>query len=241
MIPKKIHYCWFGRGQKPELATKCIESWKKYLPEYEIIEWNEDTFDLDLYDYVRQAYDAHKFAFVSDVARLYALYHQGGVYMDTDVEVLAPLDSILGYEAVSGFETTNMIPTGLIAACKGSPIIGELLDQYKHRQFILDNGQLNLTTNVVYITDTLLKYGLTLNNQLQTVNGFTFLPWDYLCPKSVKDGKIYLSENSLTIHHFAGSWHSPFRNKMRNLILKIGGYRLKKAVSHIIPSRLKNM
>lgn len=235
MIPKKIHYCWFGRGEKPELAKKCISSWEKYLPEYEIIEWNEDNFNLNLFPYAQEAYDNRKFAFVTDVVRLYALFHEGGVYMDTDVEVLKPLDSILGYEAVSGFETTNMVPTGLIASEKGSAIIGELLNDYKDRRFCKENGELNGTTNVIYITDTLLKYGLKLDNKFQTVNGFTFLPWDYLCPKSVRDGKIYLTENTIAIHHFAGSWHSPFRNKMRDIILKIGGYRLKMFIRLFIP------
>ena len=151
MIPKTIHYCWFGRGQKPELAQKCIESWKRYLPEYEIVEWNEDNFNLDEYPYARQAYDARKFAFVTDVVRLYAMFTHGGIYMDTDVEVLKPLDSILGYEAVSGFETTNLIPTGLMASEKGSEIIGELLKDYRERQFVNADGSLNTTTNVIYI------------------------------------------------------------------------------------------
>ena len=238
MISKTIHYCWFGRGQKPELAQKCIESWKRYLPEYEIVEWNEDNFNLDEYPYARQAYDARKFAFVTDVVRLYAMFTHGGIYMDTDVEVLKPLDSILGYEAVSGFETTNLIPTGLMASEKGSEIIGELLKDYRERQFVNADGSLNTTTNVIYITETLKKYGLKLNNKFQTVGGFTFFPADYLCPKSVKDGKIHLTENTLAIHHFAGSWHSPWRNKLRNIILAIGGYRLKKFVRFITPEKL---
>ena len=123
MIPKKIHYCWFGRGKMPELAVKCIESWKKYLPEYEIKEWNEDTFDLTLYPYAKEAYDNRKFAFVTDVVRLYALYYEGGIYMDTDVEVLKPLDYLLQFDAVSGFETDSQIPTGLMASQKGLPLI----------------------------------------------------------------------------------------------------------------------
>lgn len=240
MIPKKIHYCWFGRGEMPDLAKKCIESWKKYLPEYEIKEWNEDNFDLSRYPYAKQAYENRKFAFVTDVVRLYALYTEGGIYMDTDVEVVKPLDSLLQYEAVSGFETTNLVPTGLMASEKGSAIIGELLSDYKGREFLNANGEFNLTTNVIYITDTLNKYGLKLNNEFQTVNGFTLFPWDYLCPKSVKDGKIYCTENTLTIHHFAGSWHSPFRNKVRDLVVKLGGYRLKKIVRSILPESLLN-
>lgn len=238
MIPKKIHYCWFGRGQMPALAVKCIESWKKYLPEYEVKEWNEDNFDLELYPYVREAYDNRKFAFVTDVVRLYALYTEGGIYMDTDVEVLKPLDILLPYEAVSGFESSIQVPTGLIASEAGSPIIGELLSEYDNRRFMKKSGELDVTTNVFYITQTLLKYGLKLDDTYQTVNGFTFFPHDYLCPKSVKDGKIFITDNTLAIHHFAGSWHNPFRNKVRDFLVKVGGYRLKAFVRFIIPKKL---
>lgn len=241
MIPKVIHYCWFGKGDKPALAIKCIESWKKYLPEYEIIEWNEDNFDLDKFPYARQAYDAKKFAFVTDVVRLYAMYNHGGVYMDTDVEVLKPLDSILEYEAVSGFETTNLIPTGLMASEKNSKIIGELLRDYDNRKFRNNDGTYNLVTNVIYITDTLKKYGLILNNKFQTVAGFTFLPSDYLCPKSVRDGKIHLTNHTLAIHHFAGSWHNPWRNRVRNVVVFLGGYKLKKIIRSLLPKRVLDL
>lgn len=240
MIPKKIHYCWFGRGPKPEQAIKCIESWEKYCPDYEIKEWNEDNFDLDKFPYAKEAYISRKFAFVTDVVRLYALYHEGGIYMDTDVEVLKPLDSLLDYKAVSGFETTNLVPTGLMASEKGLPIIGELLSDYDNRKFINSDKSYNTTTNVIYITDCLRKYGIKLNNELQTVADFTFLPSDYLCPKSVKDGKIYLTENSLAIHHFAGSWHAGWRNKARNIILKIGGYKLKALIRSVLPRKILN-
>lgn len=206
MIPKKIHYCWFGRGKMPELAVKCIESWKKYLPEYEIKEWNEDNFYLDAYPYVREAYDNRKFAFVTDVVRLYALYHEGGIYMDTDVEVLKPLDDFLKYEAVSGFESDTQIPTGLMACREGHPLFKELLNEYEGLHFIKQDGSLDYTTNVLRITNTCMKYGLVLNNQLQTVGGFTLFPKDYFCPKSYVDGTIYVTENTVTIHHFAGSW-----------------------------------
>ena len=219
MIPKKIHYCWFGRGKMPELALKCIASWKKYLSDYEIKEWNEDNFDLDAYPYAREAYDNRKFAFVADVVRLYALYHEGGIYMDTDVEVLKPLDAFLLHDAVSGFESETQIQTGLMACREGHPLFKELLDDYNGLHFVLPDGSLDYTTNVIRITDTCLKYGLKQNNQLQTVNGFTLYPKDYFCPKSYSDGNIYLTENTVTIHHFAGSWIS------KSDILKVKVYK----------------
>lgn len=190
----------------PKLALKCIESWKKYCPDYEIKEWNEDNFDLDMYPYVREAYDARKFAFVTDVVRLYALYHEGGIYMDTDVEVIKPLDSLLQYEAVSGFESPTQISTGLMASRDGHPLFKELLDEYNGIHFHRPDGTLDTTTNVTRISNTCLKYGLRLDNTLQTVCGFTLLPKDYLCPKSYKTGELELTANTLCIHHFSGSW-----------------------------------
>ena len=222
MIPKIIHYCWFGKGEKPELAKKCIESWKKYLPDYDIKEWNEDNFDINQYHYVKEAYNSRKFAFVTDVVRLYALYNEGGIYMDTDVEVLKPLDSLLKYKAVSGFEAETRIPTGLMASEKGLPIFNELLSQYNKIHFLNDDGSFDLTTNVTRITDTLLKYGLTLNGKEQTIKDFTLLPQDYLCPKSWETGKIKLTDRSLVIHHFAGSWQTPYRKLVKHISRRFG-------------------
>ena len=205
MIPKVIHYCWFGRGKMPEMALKCIESWKKYLPEYKIKEWNEDNFDLDMYPYVREAYDNRKFAFVTDVVRLYALYHEGGVYMDTDVEVLKSLDPFLHHNAFSGFEDEKNIPTGIMASEKGGRWAKENLDYYNDKHFINEDGTMDVTTNVQTITNIMLPYGLKQNNSYQDFPGLiTFYPKDYFCPKSYKDGKIYLTKNTVTIHHFAG-------------------------------------
>lgn len=223
MIPKTIHYCWFGRGAKPALALKCIESWKKFCPDYEIKEWNEDNFDLSLYPYAKEAYEARKFAFVTDVVRLYALYHEGGIYMDTDVEVIKPLDSLLTYEAVSGFESLTQIPTGLMACREGHPLFEELLHEYDDIHFIRPDGSFDMTTNVKRITNTCAKYGFIANNRQQTVKGFTLLPKDYLCPKSYLDKKIYLTDNTLCIHHFSGSWQMSAR---RRLLYKIMGERV---------------
>lgn len=206
MIPKIIHYCWFGGNPLPELAQKCIASWKEYCPDYEIKEWNEKNFDLNCCDYVREAYDAKKWAFVSDVARLYAMVTEGGIYMDTDVEVIRPLDSLLQYHAVSGFESDTAIPTGLMACEKENPMFKELLDEYWTAHFILPDGAQDKTTNVVRITNACLKYGFVPNNKKQTVNTFTLLPKDYLCPKDAETGLFQTTENTLTIHHFNGSW-----------------------------------
>ena len=207
MIPKVIHYCWFGRGELPPLAKKCLDSWKKYCPDYEIKEWNEDNFDLDSYPYVREAYDKRKFAFVTDVVRLYALYHEGGIYMDTDVEVLKPLDRFLSHHAFSGFENDQFVPTGIMASEKGGKWAKDNLAYYEGRHFLKEDGSMDLTTNVVTITNYMLPLGLKQNNTFQDFPGLiTFYPKDYFCPKSYADGKIYLTDNTYTIHHFAGSW-----------------------------------
>jgi len=206
MIPKKIHYCWFGGNPLPELAQKCIASWKQYCPDYEIIEWNESNFDINCCDYVREAYEAKKWAFVSDVARLHALVNYGGIYMDTDVEVLKPLDDILCYEAVSGFEAKDRIPTGLMACREGQPLFVELLHEYDEAHFIKEDGSYDTTTNVTRITNTCLRYGLKLDNTLQTVNGFTLFPYDYFCPKDYETKEVTITDNTYTIHHFDGSW-----------------------------------
>lgn len=201
-----IHYCWFGGNPLPELAQKCIASWKKYCTDYEIVRWDETTFDLHYNDYVWEAYQAKKWAFITDVVRLYALVNTGGIYMDTDVEVLKPLDDLLHYHAVSGFESANSIPTGLMASEKGFPLFQRLLHDYDGAHFVLPDGMLDTTTNVVRITNQCLQSGLVLNNQLQTIEGFTLFPNDYFCPKDYVTRAIRLTENTYTIHHFDGSW-----------------------------------
>lgn len=245
MIPKKIHYCWFGRGNKPELAKRCIESWHKFLPDYEIKEWNEDNFDLDLYPYAREAYDQRKFAFVTDVVRLFALYTEGGIYMDTDVEVIRPLDALLNYKAVSGFESDTQIPTGLIASQAGLPILKELLADYIGLHFIKADGTLDLTTNVVRITKIFNMYGFVPNNQQQTIKDFTLLPKDFLCPKDFVSKKVHITSNTLCIHHFDGSWissHDKCVIKLKKYLPKqlfMFLVRIKKCLKKILNKLLK--
>lgn len=210
MIPKVIHYCWFGRGEMPQLALNCIASWKKYLPEYEIIEWNEDNFDLDMYPYAREAYDNRKFAFVTDIVRMYALYTYGGVYMDTDVEILKPLDQFLHHSAFSGFESETRFPTGLMAAEKNSKWAKDNLDWYVGKHFVRENGSLDTTTNVTIIMNVMKDLNVREDNSYQDFKGyFTLYPRDYFCPCDLSSKKITLTENSVCIHHFAGSWCAP--------------------------------
>lgn len=244
MIPKVIHYCWFGRGQKPEQALMCIESWKKYLPEYELKEWNEDNFDITQNQYVREAYENRKFAFVTDYVRLYALYHDGGVYMDTDVEVIGSYDQFLHHHAFSGFETDGNVPTGMMAAEKGSVWAKELLDQYDDRKFVKEDGSFDMTTNTTVITNYMLEKGLKLNNKYQDFPDLcTMYPADFFCPKDHRTGKIRCTKNTVCIHHFAGSWlnHSflsDLRHNTKFLLVKIFGEKLISFLSDVVTLRI---
>lgn len=211
-IPKIIHYCWFGRGKKNELIEKCIASWKKYLPEYEIIEWNEDNFDIESNAYVKEAYEAKKWAFVTDYVRLYVMYNYGGIYMDTDVEVLKPLDEFLIHEAFSGFEARDSVPTGIMASAKGQRVIGMLLKDYDDMHFINPDGSYNMTTNVITITRYFIDNGLKLNNKLQVIDGFAMYPQVYFCPNTFGMMFNKNSSKTYTIHHFDSSWKD-FRRK----------------------------
>ena len=183
MIPKVIHYCWFGRNPLPELTVKCIESWKKFCPDYEIVRWDESNFDIASCDYAREAYEAKKYAFVSDYARLKVLVDHGGVYMDADVEVIKPLDKFLSEQAFSGFDSLITIPTGIMACEKGFALFADMLREYDTRHFILSDGSFDLTTNVITITNHCKPLGFIPNNTKQTINGFTLYPKDYFCPK----------------------------------------------------------
>lgn len=227
MILKVIHYCWFGRGEMPKLARKCIKSWKKYCPDYEIKEWNEENFDLDLYPYAREAYDNRKFAFVTDVVRLYALYHEGGVYMDTDVEVIKPIDPFLMHTAFSGFENETMVPTGIMASEKGGIWAKDNLDYYEGRHFIKEDGTFDIKTNVVTITDYMVGHGLKQNNTLQDFPSLiTMYPKDYFCPMSTDCQIMEITNRTVTIHHFNGSW-KPWKDRMQKKYAKLFSAYLK--------------
>lgn len=231
MIPKIIHYCWFGGKPKPLLAEKCIESWKKYLPDYEIIEWNEENFDINSNDYCKEAYESKKWAFITDYVRVKVLYEFGGIYMDTDVEVLKSLDVFLSLKAFSGFESKDRIPTGIMASEKNLPLFSKLMHDYDDRHFIKENGELDLTTNVTTITNYLLEDGLVLNNKKQTVSDFTLFPNDYFCPKDCVTRKIHLTNNSYVIHHFDGSWQPKKKKLKYELINRLNPKLIEKLVT----------
>lgn len=209
MIPKKIHYCWFGGNPMPKLAEKCIKSWKKFCPDYEIKEWNESNFDLDLFPYAREAYNDKKYAFVTDIVRLYALYYEGGVYMDTDVELLKPLDNFLHHHAFSGFEAEDRVPTGIMASEQGGKWAKDNLEYYNGKHFLKADGSTDMTTNVTIITEYMLNAGLRLDNSYQDIEGlFTMYPKDYFCPKDFNTQNIDVTDNTVCIHHFNMSWLS---------------------------------
>lgn len=213
-IPKIIHYCWFGNGPLPKLAHKCIASWKKYLPDYEIKEWNETNFDVNILPYTREAYAAHKYAFVSDYARFWILYNYGGIYFDTDVEIIKPLDELLIKGAYMGcerdnYDTFHHVNPGLgIAAPAQNSFYKELLEGYTSRHFLLSNGQTDLTTIVVYTTEHLKRHGLQSSNEVQHIAGITIYTREYFCPLEMTTGALCITDHSYTIHHYSGSWMS---------------------------------
>ena len=207
MIPKKIHYCWLGGNPLPESAKKCIRSWKKYCPDYEIIEWNESNYDFTKNRYMKEAFEAKKWGFVPDYARLDIIYQYGGIYLDTDVEMVRPFDDLLKYAGFAGFESDRYVNLGQgFGAEPGNPVIKKLMDSYERTSFLNPDGSMNLTASPELNTATLADMGLCCDGSLQTINGFTFLPPEYLCPKSFNDGIIRKTKNTYSIHHYGASW-----------------------------------
>lgn len=215
MIPKVIHYCWFGRNPLPELAQKCIASWKKYLPDCEIKEWNEDNFDVNIIPYTAEAYAQKKYAFVSDYARFWILYRYGGIYFDTDVEVIRPIDDIIARGNFMGFETDpNYMNSGAsvnpglgLGVSPGLDLVKKMLDYYERKHFVCEANVRNQITVVDICTKVLMESGLQNVDGIQKVEDECYIyPSEYFCPVNVTTGRIHVEKNTRTIHHFAGTW-----------------------------------
>ena len=235
MIPKIIHYCWFGRGPMPDLAIKCIESWHNHMPDYEYKLWNEDNFDVNSVPYVKEAYEARKYAFVTDYVRLYALYTEGGVYMDTDVEVLKPYDDLLGLSGFTGYEGSKYLPpvTGTMASEAGNLWVKEQLDAYDGIHFLLEDGTMDTTTNTIRISEIMKRGGFIQNGKNQVYKDMYIFPVEYFCPRQTT-GEFFLTENTYCDHHFMGSWDDTRRSSfLKSFIGKKNLIRLIKLKRHI--------
>lgn len=209
MIPKKIHYCWFGGGQKPALAQKCIQSWQRFCPDWEIVEWNESNFDLDCNAYARYCYDNKKWAFLSDYVRLAVVCRHGGVYFDTDVELLKPLDILLEHQAFYSFETPDMVNTGQgFGAVAGQPTVAAMASEYEKLEPD-EEGAFPLTPCPALNTAALLPFGLRLDGSRQNVAGAEILPAEYMNPYDEPTGRLNKTEKTLSIHWYNKSWISP--------------------------------
>lgn len=233
-IPKTIHYCWFGKREKPTIVKKCIESWENILNEYQIIEWNEDSFNINCNEFVKQAYESGKFAFVSDYVRVYALYNYGGIYMDTDVEVYKAFsEEILNNESFWGFEEKNFIATSTIGAKKKNKFIKKFLDSYNDKEFILEDGTEDTLTNVAIVSNMIENIGIKLDGTLQIINEVgAFYPQEYFSPYDYINCYSKANKNTYTIHYFYKSW-LPLDDRIKGNLKKvlatiIGGHRIAK-------------
>lgn len=237
-IPKIIHYCWFGRAPLPKDVLLCIASWKKFLPEYEIIQWNEDNFPVSEFIYAKEALENRKFAFVSDVCRLYALEKMGGIYMDTDFEILQPLDRFLDHDAFTGFEMEDMLSTALMGAKPNSSWIKDFLNHYENRAFVQPNGSFEMITNSSILTRLMIDKGFEMNNQFQEKPGYlTIYPKHFFCPKSYVTGALEIDDETYGIHHFSKSWipfHKKFRNNFKLKLMQVFGYENIQKIINII-------
>lgn len=237
MANKTIHYCWFGKGEKPKLIKVCMKSWSKSCPDYEIIEWNEDNFDINICPYVKQAYDAKKYAFVSDYARFYVLNKFGGVYLDTDVKLIKDITP-LTIGNFLGFENDKSVNSGLIMACKSDDeLCRTMLEEYDKDVFVKDDGSYNLRTVCERVTDWLVERGLQLDGTTQDIAGYTIYAAEYFNPTNMKTGKVTITDNTYSIHKYAASWCNKkerVRGKLYKFIARIFGVNFAEMIRKVL-------
>lgn len=222
MIPQIIHYCWFGHNPKPKEVLRYIESWKKHNPEYEIKEWNEENFNVHCCKYVSEAYNVKKYAFVSDYARLFALYEEGGIYLDTDVEVRKSFNPLLNNKSFIGWED-NYLGTGVLAAEKATKWVKDLIETYQDEPFIFWNGKLNTYPNPYRLNKIIKRYGLKDNHSHDIIgDNIAIYPIEYLCANNHEKKEYVITDDTICIHHYSGTWsnkkHKPFVDKLKDCI-----------------------
>lgn len=235
MIPKTIHYCWFGGNELPDEVKNYIKSWRKFCPDYEIVEWNESNYDVTKIPYIKQAYEQKKYAFVSDYARLDILYHHGGIYLDTDVELIRSLDDFLEEEAFFGCEFPGKVNTGLgFGAQKENPLVLENMKVYHDKNFIKDGG-MDTTTCVEYTTEIFKKYGLRESAEIQDIKGAKVFPPEYFCPYNIETNKLTITDKTYSIHQYSATWkhQSKIGKYVDKKILVPAKIKLRKAVDRV--------
>ena len=228
MIPKVIHYCWFGGNPLPQLAVRCLESWAEVCPDYEIKRWDESNFDVNCCDYVREAYEARKWAFVSDYARLWIVYREGGIYLDTDVELVSSLNKFLtdcfffAIEKDESFFGTEwaLVATGLGFGAEAScPVVKKMLDEYDGLHFRMSDGTYDMIPCPVRNSQALLSYGYVEENCIQRFEGGVVYPADYFCPEEPSGLETFYSENTVSIHHYSMTWTSERKRQSHRIKL----------------------
>lgn len=238
MIPKKVHYCWFG-GEKPDAVKECIESWHHILTDYEIVEWNQDNFDVNKLQYTREAFKEKKYAFVSDVARVYALYQYGGIYLDTDVKVYKKFDSILKEKCVFGFEEDFYIATSFMACEAEHSVMKEFMKLYSDLEFYDADGNINTVTNVTKLTKILLDKGLQREDKFQYLeDGIVIYPQEYFSPYDYSNCIHHNTDNTICEHLFFVSW-MPWTTRVKKYIKSIIGPTLGKDKMNLLRSVVK--
>ncbi len=237
VIPKIIHYCWFGCGEKPKLAQKCIASWRVFCPDYEIIEWNEDNYDVNSTPYTRYCYENHKWAFLSDFVRLHVVHQHGGIYFDTDVEVIASIDGLLDNGAFFAFENAQNVATGLgFGAEKNSKYVRAMMDQYS----FLNETEVVLRGCPPLNTKALLPFGLRLDGSLQKHDDLLLLPVEYMNPYDDPTGRLSITDNTVSIHWYSKSNLSKraiLRSKLTRPIHRVFGTDCFKGIKNVLASR----
>lgn len=243
MIPKKIHYIWLGGQAKPNSVIKQIDSWKQKLPDYQIKEWNETNYDFSKIKskYIQQAIQKKMWAFVSDYVRLDILNEEGGIYMDTDVEVLKNFDDLLNNKSFIGRESQYTLSTATIGSKPGQPWLNDLIQDYDQRTFISSNGTLDKKPNSKYILSYFVsKYGFhnTVSDKKQVINGVTIYPITYFSPMNFLNHKMNVSDNTVVVHHYSGTWKSP-SSRFKDAVLMILNLLLSENVVESLKRKLK--